>query len=542
MKKFILITLCLNLAFAAHSQKTVKNSIETFTPSWYVGANGGLNWFLGENNYPFGNPISQLSMTQNMGYLGRLELGYHFSPIYSLRSFLGYRLNNYYNSTVTAISSENLAVDFLVNLTNIKNYNPDNKLTFSLFAGLGANYINSSPVFPVAGSLRGGLQTDYNLTSQLALNLIIEGSVLTDNYNKAPAGTPIDLEAAVSLGLSYRLPSSAKKQFITTVIEPEIPEVIKPEETPVVITPEPEKPMVAQDTVKPVEVPEVVKPVEPQPETIATTTDMVTDKINEHVFFTINQREIQGDVQKSSMQRIADFIAAHPESKVIISGYADRGTGTVEVNNMISKQRAVIVANTLIREYGVSYKNIWVRWFGSGVQPYAKAYQNRLVIVRGAVSFKEANAIPALKRESTSMPKTNSELNTNSNTNSTTKPETKPGVAEVQESSIFKIVHFSESSVEITNQKEKEDIKLVAEYLKRNPASMVTISGYADKDSDGEKKCTQLSKDRAEAVANTLINTYSINAERIQARWYGAQKENGLTPTMNKMVLINTVK
>ena len=235
------------------------------------------------------------------------------------------------------------------------------------------------------------------------------------------------------------------------------------------------------------------------------------------------------------MQRIADFIASHPESKVIISGYADRGTGTVEVNNMVSKERAVIVANTLIQEYGVPYKNIWVRWFGSGVQPYQKATQNRLVIVRGAATFKEANAIPQL--ETNKRRAVNAESNTESRT-----VNSNVTVATKAEPALFKVLHFVEGSAAVTDPKAKDEIKLVAEYLKRNPSAMVSISGYADKVSDDEKKSTEISKQRAEAVANALIKDYSISAERVQVRWYGAQKESGTTPSMKKMVLISTVK
>lgn len=527
------------LFVSVYAQEVKKENSTTFKPGWYMGANGGLNWFYGENNFPI-NPAPVVTLTQNIGYLGRLELGYQFTPVYSMRSFLGYRLNNYFNGSNYLFSSENLAFDFLFNMTNLtKGYDMNRKLTFSVFAGLGANYINNSPIFPVAGSLRVGIQPEYNINSNLALNLIAEINAVTDNYNKVSAGTPIDLEAALSLGLTYRFPESAKKVASEPVVEPKIepqPEAIvtptpAPEPTPAPVV---EPVQIAKAEPKP-----VIKPVEPQPTTIVTT-ETVSDKINEHIFFTLNQREIKSDVQKESMQRIADFITAHPESKVIISGYADRGTGSFENNIIISKKRAVIVANTLIRDYGVHYKNIWVRWFGDGVQPYAKPSQNRLVIVHGAASFKEALSIPSLKKESTNVVTSNSVSTSTSTSN--TKKDINNKTTEKNDPTLFKVVHFVENSVLITDPKAKDEIKLVAEYLERNPSSMVVISGYADNISDAEKTSTELSKNRAQAVASVLINTYSINSERIQVRWFGAQKEKGLTPTMNKMVLINTVK
>lgn len=536
MKKLIFITTCLFVVLSTYSQTPIKENTSAFTPYWTLGANGGINWFFGENNFPI-NPTAAFTVTENIGHLGRLNVTRQVSPVVGIRGMLGINKYNYFNNTVKPFFAEHLTADVVFNLTNLKKgYNPDRFFNFSVFGGLGAGYLNNNTTsFMLDGMLRGGLQGDFKLSSALNLNLIAEMNILTDNANHTGmAGKPIDLGPALALGFTYRLHKVVKKAIAEEPVEkPALvePAVVEPVTPPIVV--EPEKPMVAQDTIKP-----VIETVTPEPEKPLVAETIVPDKLNEHVFFTINQREIQSTVQKESMQLIANFIAAHPDSKVVISGYADRGTGTVEINNMLSKQRAVLVANTLIREYGVPLKNIWVRWFGSSVQPYAKATQNRLVIVRGAATFKEAFAIPNIIKKTEATVGTSAPATTASASNSTEAPK----APKEPEAALFEVLHFTEATIEITEQKQLDEIKKVADYLNRNPGTMVSVSGYGDKDSDGEKKSTEISKARALAVADMLTKTHQISSERIQVRWYGAQKENGTKLTMNKMVLITTTK
>lgn len=103
---------------------------------------------------------------------------------------------------------------------------------------------------------------------------------------------------------------------------------------------------------------------------------------------------------------------------------------------------------------------------------------------------------------------------------------------------LTKVVYFDDKAEQPKNKLEEDKLMLVALYLRKHPTATVTISGYADKVSDGEKKSEELSKNRAVNAANTLIRKYSIASERIQVGWFGAQKNAAL----NKMVLLKTSK
>ena len=546
MKKLTISTVLFVFAFSGfiHAQEPQKTDSYLFKPGWYVGANGGYNLFLGEGNN-FLNPLMGnnkpyvFNLKDNGSFLGRAVLGYTFSPTIGLRGMLGYVNTSWPNASISNInvfSSENLTADVVWNLSNLNNkYNPNRKMDFSLFAGLGMGYRNmvvKDNLSPLSGLLRAGVQGDYKLTSDWALNVILEGNLTTDNYNDFVIDPlPFDLFAALTVGVTYRLPENVKR----TVQTPVVPEV-KPETqlaektTPVEPIPAPVVEPTPAPVVEPVHIAKeepkpIVQPVEPKQPEVA----VAPDYLNENIYFTINQRDVKNDTQAESMQHIADYVKAHPAAHIIISGYADRGFGTAEINNFISKQRAVNVANTLIQKYGVPYKNVWVRWFGSGVQPYLKASMNRLVIVRD----------PKNQKPNSATSKRTQDTGNTASENSIGGTETKNQTAETKDLPLFETVNFINGSFEITDQRQKDIIMKTALYLRRNPDAIIAVSGYADNIADGEKKSAELSKKRSVAVANALIKLYSISGERIQVRWYGAEKQSG-KPSLNKLVLIKT--
>jgi len=586
MKKLILTTVLFTFVFLCSvSAQEAKTNPYIFKPYWYVGANGGYNLFMGEgNNFLNGlmgnNKPYVFNLKDNGSFLFRGVAGYNFTPVIGLRGMLGYVNTSWPNAYITDMhifSSENLTADVVWNLSNLHNkYNPNRKFDFSLFAGLGIGYRNMvvyDNLSPISGLLRAGLQGDYKLTHDWALNVILEGNVTTDNYNDdVIAPLPFDLFAALTVGVTYRLPEQVKKVKPVSVVVPTPAPVVEPapiakvEPTPTpapvvepvqvakaepkptpapVVEPAPVAKVEPTPTPAPVVEPApiakveptptpapVVQPVEPKQTEVAVVENPLTpDYLNENIYFNINQRDVKNDTQVESLQHISDYVKVHPAAKIIISGYADRGIGTDDVNNFISKQRAVNVANTLIQKYGVPYKNVWVRWFGSSVQPYMKASMNRLVIVRDPKNQKPTS-------KGTEM---NSKTANTASENTESKSGTESKTTAEKKQQLFKTVNFINGTFEITEQAQKDVIKKTALYLQKNPEAIISVSGYADNTTDGEKKSAELSKNRALAVANTLIKQYSISANRIQVRWYGARKENG-KPSLNKLVLINTVQ
>ena len=86
------------------------------------------------------------------------------------------------------------------------------------------------------------------------------------------------------------------------------------------------------------------------------------------------------DSEKQKVQDIADYMNAHPTSKVMITGYADAGTGNDRINDRLAKGRAQVVVKALKEQYGIAESRISWDSKGSRVQPFAENDLNRVSI------------------------------------------------------------------------------------------------------------------------------------------------------------------
>ncbi len=355
--------------------------------------------------------------------------------------------------------------------------------------------------------------------------MIGELNILSDNSNDFNRNLFFDMSPDLALSLTYRLLSD---EDATPVEDEKLPIIDQPVEPETPVTPvEPVKPVEPVTPVTPVVPEEPVKPTEPEKPAVQS----AVDYLNEHFYFAINSTDVNSAEYEESMKVIADYVKKNPDTQIIIRGYADQGTGNVDLNNRISKNRAVNVANTLIRKYGVPYKAIWVRWYGGGVQPYIKnAKSNRLVIVH-TPEVKEL--VPA--RTATDQKKKVTEDKPQTVVSTVDAGTEDNGTATVV-APVTKVIYFDEKALNPRDKNEEDKIMQVAVYLRNHPNAIVTVDGYADNVSDGENKSAELSKQRAINVANTLIRKYSIDKERVSVNWYGARPNAAL----NKMVLVKT--
>ena len=74
---------------------------------------------------------------------------------------------------------------------------------------------------------------------------------------------------------------------------------------------------------------------------------------------------------------------------------------------------------------------------------------------------------------------------------------------------------------------ESETVKIrdIVAYLNANPNAKITITGFADAGTGNTKINERLAKERAEAVANTLISQYAIDAARITSESKGSREQ-----------------
>jgi outer membrane protein OmpA-like peptidoglycan-associated protein len=515
MKKVTLslVVLAMGLMLTTTAQEAKKTDTN-FKPGMFVGLNGGVNWFLGEaNNILISGPNSNLSLGQSMGYLGRLELGYHFTPVYSLRTMFGFNQYNHYTKinaieNVNSFIGENFTADFMMNLTNLKRgYDANRKLSLSAFAGLGIAYMNDNTITTnIGGSLlRAGLQGNWHITPQWALSLIADMNFASDNTNDlSGGGLPFDMAPDLALGFSY----SFAPQKETVVVEDKL------EMKDTFVEEVKKDTAVVEEKKEEVVEPEIEKEVKEEVKEEKVVAPMMT----ENLFFAINKSDVSTDVQKETVAKIAEYMKANPSAKVVVNGYADRATGTAAVNKEVSRRRAVSVANALIKEYGIDENRILVKWYGSTVQPYKEVVKNRVVIV-----------MPETAQEVEELSKTLPDAYKNS------------AYMAKQEADLLTEVFFGLNQTDVAEEVQKEAIAKIKDFVAENPDAKITVSGYAGNNIGTDEINDELSKKRAVSVANELIRS-GVSMKNIKVMWYGARVQPYLNPAMSQMVIIKANK
>ena len=104
------------------------------------------------------------------------------------------------------------------------------------------------------------------------------------------------------------------------------------------------------------------------------------------------------------------------------------------------------------------------------------------------------------------------------------KPEVKEVVKTVvDKQTVLPNVFFQCAKSDISTQ-QAANVKAIADFLKANPNSNVTINGYASPEGNPEVN-QKLSEARAKAVADMLINKLGISADRIKTEAGGATSD-----------------
>ena len=313
----------------------------------------------------------------------QIGLGYQFTPVFGARiQANAWQSKGGWNGFRTQIGAEPYTndykfkyvapgIDFMFNLSNLFcGWNPNRVFNLTAFVGGGANIAwGNSEVNDIAANLknlnaynleylwdgskvrlfgRGGLEAAFKLSDAVALTIEGNANILSDKYNskKAEKKMKADWYFNALIGLKINLGKTYNK-----ILPP--PPAPEPEPEPIV-EPEPE----------PAPAPAPAPVIEP---------------IRRDVFFLINKTEIRAE-EAQKVKDIADYMAKYPESKVVVTGYADAGTGNDKINDRLAAGRADAVVKSLVNDYGIAQDRITYDSKGSRVQPFAENDLNRVTI------------------------------------------------------------------------------------------------------------------------------------------------------------------
>ena len=370
--KYLLATAVLaSLGMNAMAQATYtdKDGNEyAFKKHAFLDLQGGAQYTLGEAK--FGDLISP-----NV----QLGIGYQFTPVFGMRlqangwqskgGWNGYKATKDGTPFTADYKFKYVApgLDFMFNLSNLFcGWNPNRVLNVTAFAGAGANIAwDNDEVNELAATMkntsaynleylwdgtkvrpygRAGLELAFKVSKSVSLMLEGNANITSDKYNSKKAGNP-DWYFNALAGLRINLGKSATKK-----------------EKPVEPAPAP-----------------VQKVEEPAPAP-APVVEKKVEEIRRDIFFTINSNKIS-EKENQKILEVIDFLVKYPEAKVVVTGYADKGTGNERINDRIAAKRAAAVVWMLEKRYGIPAERITEESKGSRVQPFAENNMNRVSIM-----------------------------------------------------------------------------------------------------------------------------------------------------------------
>ena len=83
--------------------------------------------------------------------------------------------------------------------------------------------------------------------------------------------------------------------------------------------------------------------------------------------------------QYASVEMVAKYLKNHPESKVLVKGYAST-EGKADLNQKLSEARATAVANALVKKYKIAKDRITTQGFGATDQISEERDFNRVAM------------------------------------------------------------------------------------------------------------------------------------------------------------------
>ena len=363
-------------ASAQQPQAAEAKAADSFAPHWYVQAQIGGQYTLGEVD--FGDLLSG-----NFQVAG----GYNFTPVWGLRLALntwqskgGTDFSNYtvapYNSLGVQTWKYNYiapTVDVTCDLTNwILGYKADRVFNFGLLAGLGLNIgwnndeagdlktqLEDMPYTDKAHTMslywdgtkarfvgRLGAYADFKVSRRVALGLELNCNATSDHYNSKKASNA-DWYFNALAGVKVKLGKLAAKPAPEPIVIEKIVEKIVEKPVEQVVVKEPEAPK--------------------------------REPLRRDIFFTLRGSQ----VSRTEMAKVEDVVAylnKYPEAKVSVTGYADKGTGNPSINVGYAQKRAQVIADMLTNRFGISRSRITVESKGDTVQPYEQNELNRVTI------------------------------------------------------------------------------------------------------------------------------------------------------------------
>ena len=356
----------LTLALALLAAFSFSAAAQEFTPEPYLQLQGGVSYDLGDADF-----------AKLLSPAAQIAVGYRFVDCWSARLALNGWQGKYTSDKTSSLYAYqyiqpnlDLVLDWGAGLFG---WRADRPATIYSFFGVGSaigvanakanDLAAAGESFPLLWqptkffwNTRAGIGTDIRLTDRLAFNLEFDTQFypesLNSRYNPRVSAGP-DVHFVLLGGLKINLGWRPKKA--KPVVAPATYDNRRTE-------PKKEEPKKEYRQ----------EPVQPGEQPIYQGADV-------DIFFDLNKSVIRDD-QVNTLNRLVSFLRNTPDAKVKLDGYADKQTGTAEINQELSEQRVIAVRQYLVSR-GIDQSRISTAAHGDKVQPFS-GEKNRAVTCR----------------------------------------------------------------------------------------------------------------------------------------------------------------
>lgn len=303
----------------------------------------GLGLRVGLTGYQL-NGVSGYSDHGDGKWNNRIREGYikHPVEVYAKEKGGGYDLHK------TDIKYFNLHVDAMFNLSQmIAGYDEDRFYSFIPYAGIGwVQTINKASVptkairnndghsYEVSANI--GLINRFRINRALDINFDIRGAYMNDRFDQQLGGRWGEGVLSATVGVAYNFPKRGWDRATTTTVR-------VGEGTLASLRDRLSELQLANDDLR--RQLENALNREVTAENVASQPLLVTFPID---------RWVLSKKDRVNLGFLAEAIKANPKMVYSVVGFADRGTGSSKRNVFLSRKRADVVYNCLVKEFGVS--------------------------------------------------------------------------------------------------------------------------------------------------------------------------------------------
>jgi outer membrane protein OmpA-like peptidoglycan-associated protein len=376
MKKTILFILASIMTFAVSAQELERSK---FFDNTFIGLNFGFGQNLKTTDNPnlgFTNDKSSLVISANVGKWVTPYFGGEFTYSYGVdaHEYLG--------------NSSFLGANFLFNMNNIIAGYKGEPRVLEVIPFIGTGWYRTHDVVTNNIAARAGLKFAVNLNEsfQLNVNPTINYLLTDDGISTYPTPQPrFDIRRSwvtVQVGIVYKFKTSngthnfkySDKLYTQEQMDVYVNDVDKLMEEVNRLREASEKSKNENDTLS-----KQVEDLNKQLKELSNKNiELCNHNITNVIGFEIGKEEIM-DTNRSTILNILNTLKENENSKVVLTGYSDKQTGSAKRNMKLSIARAEAVKNVLIK-LGVKEERIEVKGMGDTVQPFNENDANRVVI------------------------------------------------------------------------------------------------------------------------------------------------------------------